>query len=211
MRQQVFGRQPKIKPRLQLSASSQLIESRHEDCPSQVPMILSGIKANPEFQDGSATKRWASGRGTRIALGLLILAIAFPTRAAWASEHRSVVRGRELYLRYCAPCHGVDADGRGPVAGDLKASPSDLRYLGERYGTPLPIATIARFIDGRQDVAAHGPRDMPVWGKRFYEAWTTHQAGEEDLQAQIREIVEYLNAIQQTPPPASPPSPISSR
>jgi hypothetical protein len=75
----------------------------------------------------------------------------------------------------------------------------------------LPIATIARFIDGRQDVAAHGLRGMPVWGKRFYEAWTTHQAGEEDLQAQIREIVEYLNAIQQTPPPASPPSPISSR
>jgi hypothetical protein len=50
----------------------------------------------------------------------------------------------------------------GPVAEDLKASPRDLRYLGERYEMPLPTGTIARFIDGRQDVAAHGPKDMPM-------------------------------------------------
>jgi hypothetical protein len=66
------------------------------------------------------------------------------------------------YLRYCAACHGNDAGARGPVAEDLKASPRDLRYLGERYEMPLPTGTIARFIDGRQDVAAHGPKDMPM-------------------------------------------------
>ncbi|MBV8362771.1 MAG: c-type cytochrome [Deltaproteobacteria bacterium] len=44
------------------------------------------------------------------------------------------MRGRELYLRHCATCHGNDADGRGPAAEDLKESPSDLRYLGERLG-----------------------------------------------------------------------------
>jgi len=37
-----------------------------------------------------------------------------------------------------------------------------------RTGYPLPEDQIARFIDGRADVKAHGPRDMPVWGKRFY-------------------------------------------
>ena len=77
------------------------------------------------------------------------------------------MRGRELYLRHCATCHGNDADGRGPVAEDLKESPSDLRYLGKRYGMPLLTGTITRFIDGRQDVVARGPRDMPVRGRRF--------------------------------------------
>jgi len=141
------------------------------------------------------------------------MALALPALTGQASDQQSVVRGRELYLRYCAACHGNNADGRGPVAEDLKASPPDLRYLGERYGMPLPTGTIARFIDGRQDVAAHGPRDMPVWGRRFYDAWTAHQSGQEDLQSQIHEIVQYLNAIQQVPrPSASPPgSPVTSR
>jgi hypothetical protein len=52
---------------------------------------------------------------------------------------------------------------------------------------------------------------MPVWGKRFYEAWTAHQAGEEDLPTQIREIVQYLNAIQRVAPPANGRSPVSGR
>ena len=61
------------------------------------------------------------------------------SEAALAQE--TIVRGREYYLRYCAPCHGKDADGRGPIAPALKASPADLRHLGEHYGMPLPTAT----------------------------------------------------------------------
>jgi mono/diheme cytochrome c family protein len=148
----------------------------------------------------------------RAVLWFGIVALVLPALSGWAADQSSIARGRELYLRYCGACHGNDADGRGPVAEDLKESPPDLRYLGERYGTPLPTGTIARFIDGRQNVAAHGPRDMPVWGRRFYDAWTAHQAGEEDLQAQIKEIVSYLNAIQQIPPrPESPRSPVTTR
>jgi mono/diheme cytochrome c family protein len=117
----------------------------------------------------------------------------------------SIVRGRQYYLHYCASCHGEKANGDGPMARALKASPPDLRYLGERYGMPLPTGSIARFIDGRQYVAAHGPRDMPVWGRRFYDIWTAKQAGQADLQLQIREIVQYLNAIQEEPKPSKAP------
>jgi hypothetical protein len=165
-------------------------------------------KIGHEFNGLSIAK--ISGSVTKIgSTAIAILALAFP---GWASDQQSIVRGRQLYVRYCAPCHGKDADGRGPVADDLKMSPSDLRYLSERYGMPLPMGTIARFIDGRQDVAAHGPRDMPVWGRRFYDAWTAHESGEEDLDTQIREIVRYLNAIQRAPrPSASPHSPLTSR
>jgi Cytochrome C oxidase, cbb3-type, subunit III len=166
-----------------------------------------------EFKGISISRTSVYGRKIGNALVWIgIVAVALPAFTGWAADQQSIVRGRELYLRYCAACHGNDADGRGPVAEDLKESPSDLRYLGERYGRPLPTPTIARFIDGRQDVAAHGPRDMPVWGRRFYDAWTAHQAGEEDLQTQIDEIVIYLNAIQRVPRrPESPRSPLTSR
>src|SRR5208283_6105234 len=80
-----------------------------------------------------------------------------------------VERGRLLYMRNCASCHGVKGDGRGPVAVLLKTPPADLRLLGERYGNPLPEDQIARFIDGRADVKAHGPRDMPVWGDKVWQ------------------------------------------
>ena len=151
-----------------------------------------------EFKGISISRISVYGRKIgRTLVWIGIVAFALPAFTGWAADHQSIVRGRELYLRYCAACHGNDADGRGPIAEDLKESPTDLRYLGERYGMmPLPTATIARFIDGRQDVAAHGPRDMPVWGRRFYDAWVAHRTGEEDLQVQINEIVAYLNAIQ---------------
>lgn len=98
--------------------------------------------------------------------------------AGSASGQQSIVRGRQYYLHYCASCHGNEADGRGPMARVLKASPPDLRHLGDRDRMPLPTGTIARFIDGRQYVAAHGPRDMPVWGRRFYDAWIAKQSSD---------------------------------
>lgn len=132
----------------------------------------------------------------------ILWVFAFALLTGSASAQQSIVRGRQYYLHYCASCHGDEADGRGPVAQFLKVSPPDLRYLGVRYGMPLPTGTIARFIDGRDYVAAHGPRDMPVWGRRFYDAWTASQSSTGDLQTQIREIVQYLNTIQEGPIPS---------
>jgi hypothetical protein len=61
------------------------------------------------------------------------------------------------------------------------------------------VPAIARLFDGRQDVAAHHSRDMPVWGRRFYQVWAAKKSGEGDLQTQIRDVVHYLNAIQEEP------------
>jgi mono/diheme cytochrome c family protein len=104
-----------------------------------------------------------------------------------------VARGRTLYLQNCAPCHGLNADGDGPVARALTAPPANLRRLSERFGNPLPEYQVARYIDGRADIKAHGPRDMPVWGNRFYE-----ESGGSEPQAnkQIPELVAYLQSIQ---------------
>ena len=108
--------------------------------------------------------------------------------AARTSPQRAI-EGRTLFTRYCAACHGLAADGHGPVAGVLTRAPTDLRRLGERYGRPLPADRIARTIDGRDEVVAHGPRDMPIWGERFH-------APEHVVDPRIRAIVAYLESIQ---------------
>ena len=106
-----------------------------------------------------------------------------------------VAAGRVLFGTYCASCHGLEGDGRGPVAAALRTPPADLTRLTERYGTPFPRARLAAFIDGRKDVAAHGPREMPVWGERFF-------LGDADpnLEARTRRtilvILDYLESIQ---------------
>lgn len=37
----------------------------------------------------------------------------------------SVERGKKLFLTQCAMCHGVEADGKGELAGELKATVPD--------------------------------------------------------------------------------------
>ena len=42
-------------------------------------------------------------------------ACAFAVLIGSVSAQQSIVRGRQYYVRYCAPCHGNEADGRGPT------------------------------------------------------------------------------------------------
>jgi mono/diheme cytochrome c family protein len=103
-----------------------------------------------------------------------------------------VAQGRQLYMNYCGSCHGLTGEGDGPVAPALTTPPANLRRLSDRFGNPLPEDQVARFIDGRAEVKAHGPRDMPVWGKRFYAR--THD--ERAVREMIAELVAYLQSIQ---------------
>ncbi|HKD70264.1 MAG TPA: cytochrome c [Candidatus Binataceae bacterium] len=121
------------------------------------------------------------------------------------SSSGTIARGRALFINYCASCHGLNADGKGPVAPALTTPPSNLRLLSERYGNPLPEDQIARFIDGRADVKAHGPRDMPVWGEM---AWRYGDGRKGQVKGGIAALVAYLHSIQKREQNASlnPPS-----
>jgi mono/diheme cytochrome c family protein len=137
--------------------------------------------------------------GTLLALAGLI---AFGPGTTAAADQ--VEQGHEIYTRYCAACHGLAADGNGPLApimrGPFRTPPANLRRLSERYGNPLPADRIASFIDGREEVKAHGPRDMPVWGKRFY---LEKEGSEEDTSRRLAALVAYLQSIQGGPAAAS--------
>src|SRR5579875_1789149 len=112
------------------------------------------------------------------------------------SEQTSPAVGRAYYERYCADCHGVNADGAGPMARLLTTRPSDLRTLGQRYGRPLPIGTLAQYIDGRKMAAAHGRREMPVWGEAFDTLpWMGGSGRENALRNRLARIIYFLDTI----------------
>jgi hypothetical protein len=102
-------------------------------------------------------------------------------------------QGKALFMQYCASCHGPNGAGDGPLASSLSTPPANLRLLSLRFGNPLPQDVIARFIDGRSDVKAHGPREMPVWGERFY---VESYGQEAKVMERIARLVAFLQSIQ---------------
>lgn len=133
------------------------------------------------------------------ALLLAGLALALPLAAAAGESElpSGAAAGQLLFYSYCASCHGADARGSGPVAPSLVTPPADLTRLAERYGQPLPRKALADFIDGRRDVAAHGPREMPVWGRRFFEGEAPEEAAESAKRRTLEVILDYLESIQE--------------
>jgi mono/diheme cytochrome c family protein len=107
--------------------------------------------------------------------------------------------GQPIFQRYCAACHGIGGRGDGPSASALRKPPADLTAIAKRRGGEFPAGEIARFIDGRFDLPAHGSREMPVWGERFGSDIPDAGLGESVARGNIASLVEYLKSIQQPP------------
>jgi mono/diheme cytochrome c family protein len=102
--------------------------------------------------------------------------------------------GKILFRAHCASCHGVDARGAGPVAGELRRIPPSLTSYAARNGGVFPSERLRAIIDGR-DVASHGTREMPVWGDVFVR--TRDGLTREAVTMRIDAIVRYLETIQE--------------
>jgi mono/diheme cytochrome c family protein len=104
--------------------------------------------------------------------------------------------GEELFMRYCAACHGEDARGTGPVARTMAKPVPDLTALSQSAGGEFPSMAIREAIDGRAMAISHGTRQMPVWG---YEFWVEEGAdiiAERSAREMINRIVVYVESIQ---------------
>ena len=77
--------------------------------------------------------------------------------------------GRREYVNSCAVCHGDSGRGDGPIVASLKIAPADLTKIQKSNNGVFPFGRVYEVIDGRKTIAAHGSRDMPVWGDRFRE------------------------------------------
>lgn len=105
----------------------------------------------------------------------------------------SPASGAEMYQSYCAACHGVDAKGNGPAASALKTPPTDLTMLAKNNGGTYPAMKVSTSIHGEDNVPAHGSKDMPVWGKLFWNLSDGHQA---EVQQRIFNLNNYVESLQ---------------
>ncbi len=106
--------------------------------------------------------------------------------------------GEELFMRYCATCHGEDAMGDGPMAPLLLEQPADLTGISERAGGTFPVFEVVRKIDGRDPLLAHGG-EMPLWGDFFEgddQAISTEEGQPVMTSAPIVALVEWLREQQ---------------
>ncbi|AMN46280.1 hypothetical protein ACG33_03990 [Steroidobacter denitrificans] len=104
--------------------------------------------------------------------------------------------GRQLYERFCASCHGVQGRGDGPVADSLRVEVPDLTRIAQRRGAALPRDRIARIIDGRHVLKAHGSRTMPVWGEDLSRAHAGDPDAERNTEIIISRLAEYVWFLQ---------------
>ena len=105
----------------------------------------------------------------------------------------SPVSGKEMYVNYCAVCHGTDGKGNGPAADALKNPPVDLTALSKNNGGTYPAFKVGSAIRGDAQVAAHGSKDMPVWGKLFRTISEGHEA---EVDQRVANLVTYIKTLQ---------------
>lgn len=111
---------------------------------------------------------------------------------------RASETGRDLFVRYCASCHGAEGTGDGPVASSLATPPADLTTLARRAGGRFDENAVMSTIDGRREIAAHGQREMPVWGTVFmgeHAVAGERQAGQISLLLS-KMLSEYVASLQ---------------
>jgi len=104
--------------------------------------------------------------------------------------------GEQLYLRYCASCHGISGRGDGSLASSLVPPPTDLTLLSQRAGGKFDETGVMMAIDGRRLVVQHGPREMPVWGAVFAEQHVGEPFAAYGPTLDARALADYLRTIQ---------------
>ena len=124
--------------------------------------------------------------------GLIVSLMSPPAAAAGFSDYN----GQELFMRFCASCHGASGMGDGPVSDAVAATVPDLTRLARRNDGQLDEEKLSEIIDGRSVVIAHGTRYMPVWGYEFWVEEGADREAEAEVRLIIDRLIDYLRALQ---------------
>ena len=142
-----------------------------------------------------------------VVLALVVSACGRPGRLAPASldpaSPEALGAAAADFRAACAPCHGADARGAGPVAVSLKQPPTDLTLLAARQGGTFPFEDTVAVITGARTIDAHGTRAMPVWSIRLGGADAASAVASIAEQRRVDMLARYLATLQR-PAPATP-------
>jgi mono/diheme cytochrome c family protein len=110
--------------------------------------------------------------------------------------------GKAEYQASCAVCHGMKGKGDGPMRSQLVKPVPDITLLARHNHGVFPFNRVYQIIDGREQVLAHGPREMPVWGRVFsrqssiyFENYPMMDA-ESAARSRIMALTEYVYRLQ---------------
>ena len=95
-----------------------------------------------------------------------------------------------MFQSYCAVCHGKEGLGNGPAAKAMSKPPADLTKIAARNNGTFPDVKVKRFIEGSDEVPAHGSRDMPMWGDLF------RAMNRDTAQIRVQALSDYLKGLQ---------------
>lgn len=130
-------------------------------------------------------------------IGAMIVGASAIVRAA-----DNVDVGKGEYDAACAVCHGRAGKGNGPMQSQLTSRVPDLTVLAKNNKGIFPFDRVYQIIDGRQEVKAHGPREMPVWGRAFrsqssvyFENYPPYD-DESGARSRILALTEYIYRLQ---------------
>lgn len=126
----------------------------------------------------------------------LLLMLAVTAAFGQTKSPRKLIEsmdGKDLFMAYCASCHGATGKGDGPVAPALKGPLADLRTISKRHKGVFPMEEIEKMIiEGKSERGGHGSEEMPVWGPVFRRVENDRDLG----LVRVRRVAEFLKSIQ---------------
>jgi mono/diheme cytochrome c family protein len=127
--------------------------------------------------------------------------ILFASGSILAQQQPKFDFGKREYVSNCAVCHGLTGKGDGVYKELLNKSPSDLTSIAKANQGVFPYQKVYEIIDGRQQVKAHGPGDMPIWGAEYRAKSATDYLDvpynpEWYVWTRITALVEYVYRLQ---------------
>lgn len=108
----------------------------------------------------------------------------------------SPASGKMMYDSYCAVCHGVDGRGNGPAAPALKEPATDLTQMSKKNGGDFPDAHVYAVLQFGTETAAHGTKDMPVWGPALRSLDKGSPTSEMLEHQRLVNLTNYLRSLQ---------------
>ena len=136
---------------------------------------------------------------SRVAVFLFATTLALPVLAQdpaikkVPARYTSPASGSEMYLAYCASCHGTKGLGDGPVAMHLKTPVPDLTTLAKQNQGVFPKAHIAKVIQGEVSLKTHGLQNMPVWGPVFL---SLNNSQEPVVRIRVSNLADHIESLQ---------------
>jgi mono/diheme cytochrome c family protein len=113
-----------------------------------------------------------------------------------AQQQEVTVAGKKVYDTNCAVCHGREAKGDGVAMSLLTVKPADLTQIAKKNNGEFPFWKVYGIIDGREQIKAHGERDMPIWGAEFRVDASSTPTAESMVRGRVLELVYFLQSIQ---------------